>query len=151
MIHFGIHILFFHPVFLRSYLIVVDGYNAQATGPYTLTMHTADPTGCPSYTYCPAGYTDPADGNRWNYGLGRVTRVDSHQECADRCTQYANLQPFGCKGFMTGMWYGMLFCKSYSGNLRTMGCAPWATPESNGVGSGTNNIGGNCCMRLDLQ
>ena len=56
---------------------------------------------------------------------------------------------------MTGMYFGMLFCRSYGGELRTTPCAPWAIPTSPGTGSGglgythprTNmvNIGGNCC------
>ena len=79
-----------------------------------------------------------------------------HQACADRCTQYSGPQwSGGCKGYQTGMYVGMLFCRSYGGDLRTTGCASWAVPTDSGMYSGalggvhpqTNqvNIGGNCC------
>ena len=88
--------------------------------------------------------------------MGRITIAFSHQMCSDRCTEYSGPQYMGgCKGYMTGMYYGMLFCRSYGGNFRTEPCAPWAKPDQPGVGSGavgyvhrrTNqeNIGGNCC------
>jgi hypothetical protein len=107
-------------------------------------------------SYCPAGYGDY--GTRFNQGLGRITVVQNHQQCADRCTQYAGAQWMGgCKGYMTGMYFGMVFCRSYGGNLRTVTCAPWAVPWHKGAFSGElgavhhrtgqTNIGGNCCTR----
>ena len=106
--------------------------------------------------YCPAGYIDI--GTRFNRGLGRITVVQNHQQCAERCTQYAGTQySGGCKGYMTGMYFGMVFCRSYGGNDRTATCAPWAVPWHKGAFSGElgavhqwtgqTNIGGNCCTR----
>ena len=56
---------------------------------------------------------------------------------------------------MTGMYVGMIFCRSYGGTVRTTGCPQWAAPDHPGFYSGaigyvhpqTNqpNIGGNCC------
>jgi hypothetical protein len=107
-------------------------------------------------SYCPAGYIDI--GTRFNRGLGRITVVQNHQQCADRCTQYAGAQySGGCKGYMTGMYFGMVFCRSYGSNDRTATCAPWAIPWHKGAFSGElgavhqrtgqTNIGGNCCTR----
>ena len=104
--------------------------------------------------YCPTGYDDY--GIRYNWGLGQITIVRTHAQCADRCTQFSGPQfSGGCKAYMTGMYYGMLFCRSYGGNLRNQNCAAWAVPANPGVGSGalgsvhsrTNqeNVGGNCC------
>jgi hypothetical protein len=108
-------------------------------------------------SYCPAGHGDY--GTRFNQGLGRITVVQNHQQCADRCTQYAGAQYMGgCKGYMTGMYFGMVFCRSYGGNLRTVTCAPWAVPWHKGEFSGElgavfyqtgqTNVGGNCCTRM---
>ena len=112
------------------------------------------PTGIPTptliattFTYCPEGYTNIGD--RWNQGLGRITVVQSHQECADRCLRFAGVEfNGGCKGYMTGQYYRMLLCRSYGGGLRATPCAPWATPENKGIGSGLDNVGGNCCTRV---
>ena len=106
---------------------------------------------------CPTGYGD--HGTRFNRGLGRITVVQNHQQCADRCTQYAGAQYMGgCKGYMTGMYFGMLFCRSYGGNYVTAACAPWAVPWHPGAFSGElgtihrqtgqTNVGGNCCTRF---
>ena len=114
---------------------------------------TSEPTPAPT-SYCPAGYDDV--GVRWNWGLGKVTIATSHQACADRCNQYSAPQYMGgCKGYQTGMYFGMLYCRSYGGEVRTTPCAWWALPTSPGVGSGelgstnprTNQVnnGGNCC------
>ena len=108
-------------------------------------------------TYCPAGYTDLPE--RFNQGLGRITVVSTHQQCADRCTQFSAPQfNGGCKAYMTGMYIGMLYCRSYGGDVRTGACASWATSAHPGFFSGqigsvhpnTNqeNIGGNCCTRI---
>ena len=61
----------------------------------------------------------------------------------------------GCKGYQTGMYYGMLYCRSYGYNVRTTPCAAWAHPSDPGINSGALgsthaqtevvNIGGNCC------
>jgi len=111
-------------------------------------------------TYCPAGYTD-VGGKRINWGLGAITIVHNHQQCADRCTQFSGVQfNGGCKGFQTGMYFGKLFCRSYGGNYKTTGCAAWALPGSAGMASGAigdvlpdtgqMNVGGNCCTRSGL-
>jgi len=59
---------------------------------------------------------------------------------------------------MTGMYFGMLFCRSYGGDLRTQPCASWANPGERGIGSGSLgsihpltgqlNVGGNCCSNF---
>ena len=139
------------------YSVVVEGFVSVGgvlsnKGPYTLTMSTGSGSICPDY--CPEGYGDY--GVRYNWGLGQITIVATHQQCADRCSLYSAPQfNGGCKAFMTGMYYGMLFCRSYGGNFRTQPCASWAAPGDPGVASGaigsvsdrTNqeNVGGNCC------
>ena len=106
------------------------------------------------YPYCPTGYGDY--GTRYNGPLGRITVVSSHGECATRCTTYAGHQySGGCKGYQTGMYFGMLFCRSYGGPARSTSCAPWAIPGHQGLFSGAlgtthprthqKNVGGNCC------
>ena len=116
------------------------------------TTPTPPPT--PATNYCPAGYDD--DGTRYNWGLGRVTIAFTHEHCSARCTQFSGPEyDGGCKGYMTGMYYGMLFCRSYGGNLRTIDCASWANPSDPGISSGLlgrvhpltgqRNLGGNCC------
>jgi len=123
-------------------------------------MPTATPTPFPTPTpttpsnYCLEGYDDY--GVRFNWALGRITIAFTHQQCSDRCSQYSAPQfNGGCKAYMTGMYFGMLFCRSYGGDLMTQPCAPWAKPGQRGVGSGAvgsvhprttqENIGGNCC------
>jgi len=97
-------------------------------------------------------------GTRFNWGLGKITVVRGHAECAARCTRYAGHQyNGGCKAYMTGMYAGMLFCRSYGGSGRSVACAPWAVPNHSGMYSGAlghmhgrthqENIGGNCCSR----
>ena len=104
--------------------------------------------------YCREGYDDY--GVRYNWGLGKITIVTTHQECSDRCTQFSGRQfSGGCKAYMTGMYFGMLFCRSYGGDFRTQPCAAWASPANKGIGSGALgsihpmtgqfNFGGNCC------
>jgi hypothetical protein len=108
------------------------------------------------HVYCPTGYGDY--GTRFNWGLGKITVVHSHAECAARCTRYAGHQyNGGCKTYMTGMYAGMVFCRSYGGNARSMPCAAWAVPNHPGMFSGAlghvhgrthqENVGGNCCSR----
>ena len=122
---------------------------------------TSEPTPAPTtpltstiHAYCPAGYGDY--GTRYNWGLGKITLVTTHTQCSDRCSQFSGPQfNGGCKAYMTGMYFGMLFCRSYGGNLRTQPCPSWAVPTDPGFFSGalgsshtdTNqeNIGGNCC------
>ena len=133
---------------------------APATVSMTLTTApTAAPTCFPTTTlvtsdYCPCGYHDY--GVRYSQGLGRITIVRTHQECADRCTTFSGSQFMGgCRGFMTGMYMNMLFCRSYGSNVRTTACPFWAIPQHPGQFSGplgtvrprTNqvNVGGNCC------
>ena len=123
----------------------------------TLVGSSQPPTPSPTrHAYCPAEYADY--GVRFNIGMGRITVVNGHAACAARCTQYAdNRYSGGCKGYMSGMYFGMVFCRSYGGNYRTMPCAPWAVPWHKGVFSGEvgtidplsgqRNIGGNCCTR----
>lgn len=116
---------------------------------------TPPPTGN-SYNYCPAGYTDYR--RRFDQGVGQITIVSHHTTCAARCTQYSDPSyGGGCKGYMTGMYNGMVFCRSYTGNSMTTPCAAWAVPWhpgafSGGLGTvnyrtGQVNIGGNCCTR----
>ena len=111
------------------------------------------------YSHCPTGYGDY--GTRFDLGLGRITVVATHQGCADRCTQYSAARyNGGCKGYMTGMYFGMLFCRSYGGGLWSTPCAAWAVPWHKGFFSGaldvvssiTNqlNVGGNCCCNSTI-
>lgn len=104
--------------------------------------------------YCPCGYHDY--GVRYTKALGRITVVWSHQECADRCTKFSGSEfNGGCRGFMTGMYFNMLFCRSYGAITRATACAPWAKPNHAGFFSGVLgslreqtgqfNVGGNCC------
>ena len=135
-----------------SYTVILDGFGSFE-GTYTITaIGSTCPTLAP--TYCPEGYSDY--GTRYNWGMGRITIVTTHKQCSDRCTEFSGAQfSGGCKAYMTGMYFGMLFCRSYGGNFRTQPCAPWAIPTDPGEGSGqlgsvhanTNqeNIGGNCC------
>ena len=126
---------------------------APTTGPSPIP--SPSPTPAPTRTkYCPEGYDDYRV--RYNWGIGRITIVRAHEDCSARCTGFsAPKYSGGCKAYQTGMYNGMLFCRSYGGDRRTMGCAPWAVPTSPGIGSGalgdrhpltnTVNIGGNCC------
>ena len=109
----------------------------------------------PPPNYCRAVYDDV--GVRWNFGVGLITITASHETCSARCTRYSAPEYLGgCKGYMTGMYYGMLFCRSYGGNVRSTPCAPWAHPSEPGYFSGalgstdprTNNVnvGGNYCQ-----
>ena len=139
-------------------LLVANAPAPCAAGKLCCTL-TADAAPSPPPTrhaYCPAGYADY--GVRFNWGLGRITVVTSHAECAARCTQYsASRYNGGCKGYMTGMYSGVVFCRSYGGLVRDMPCAPWAVPWHQGTFSGAvgyihhatdqRNVGGNCCSR----
>ena len=121
---------------------------------------TPAPVGPPTrFDYCPEGYGDY--GSRYNFGLGRVTITTSHEQCAERCQLFSAPQfAGGCKAFMTGMYFGMLFCRSYGGNLRTTNCAAWAVPSNRGMNSGEIgsfntrtgqvNIGGHCCSNTTV-
>ena len=104
--------------------------------------------------YCPCGYHDY--GVRYSRALGRITIVRSHQQCADRCTTFSGPEySGGCRGFMTGMYINMLFCRSYGSETRETTCAFWANPTHPGQFSGPlgsirphthqENVGGNCC------
>ena len=75
----------------------------------------------------------------------------------------------GCKTFMTGMWAGMLFCRSYGGGTADYGsalnpifsepCARFGSPAHPGMYSGSlgdvhpdtgqENVGGQCCTSTD--
>ena len=123
--------------------------------PPTTPPPTPPPTGN-SYSYCPVGYNDYR--KRFDRGVGQITIVSHHSTCAARCTQYSDPSfGGGCKSYMTGMYYGMVFCRSYTGNSMTTPCAAWAVPWhpgafSGGLGTvnyrtGQTNIGGNCCTR----
>ena len=96
---------------------------------------------------------------RWNQPLGRITTAQTHEACSARCTQYSGPEFMGgCKGYMTGMYFGMLYCRSYGGPTRSMGCASFSQPSNQGLFSGelgsthprTNNVnvGGNCCQNM---
>ena len=120
----------------------------------TTSEPTPSPSPSPTAGYCPEGYKDY--GIRYDWGLGKITVASTHAECSARCTQFSGPQfSGGCKAYQTGMYFGMLLCRSYGGNFRTAGCASWANPTHPGVGSGalgsthpttnTVNVGGNCC------
>jgi len=96
---------------------------------------------------------------RWNWSIGKIIVSPSHQACYDRCNTYSGPQFLGgCKGYMTGMYAGMLFCRSYGGQRRDQPCAPFAHPSNPGLFSGplgftharTNNVnvGGECCQNM---
>ena len=137
------------------------GYGQVPTAPtpnYGYRQPSAPPTPPPTrHRYCPAGYADY--GVRFSWGLGRITVAQTHAACAARCTEYSHSRyNGGCKGYMTGMYFGMLFCRSYGGlEYGTMACAHWAVPWNPGAYSGElgtvhdqtqqMNVGGNCCMR----
>ena len=119
----------------------------------TVVDPTPPPTAPPT-NYCQEGYADY--GVRYNHGLGKITIVSSHEACSARCTQYSGPEfSGGCKGYQSGMFFGMLYCRSYGGQRRDQQCAPFAHPSHPGQFSGelgstdarTNmvNIGGNCC------
>jgi len=107
--------------------------------------------------YCPTGYLDY--GTRYNAGMGRITIVTAHEQCAARCTSFSGTQyDGGCRGYMTGMYFGSLYCRSYGKNARTSRCPSWSKPGNKGIGSGafgsvhgeTNqeNVGGQCCSNM---
>ena len=111
--------------------------------------------------HCPDGYYGSRK-LRFNWGLGRITVVRSHAECADRCQKFSSEQfDGGCKAYMTGMYYGMLLCRSYGGRYMTSTCPPWAVPTSPGFVSGAlgsthwrtgqPNVGGNCCVNATFR
>ena len=150
-----------HTFLAGSYTVIVDGFS-NLEGVYTITTNstcasvpTPAPTPAPTARgYCPEGYGDY--GTRYNWALGRITVVTTHQQCSDRCSLYSAPQfKGGCKAYMSGMYYGFLYCRSYGGALRTRPCAGFAAPGNPGLGSGvlgfvnprTNqmNVGGNCC------
>ena len=59
---------------------------------------------------------------------------------------------------MSGMYYGMVFCRSYGGEGMGTACADFADPNHPGTfsgelgeihpRSGQRNIGGNCCSNI---
>jgi len=124
----------------------------------TLSAVARPPTPPPTSRHCPAGYADY--GSRFGRGLGRITIVTAHVQCAARCTHHSGVRyNGGCKGYMTGMYFGMVFCRSYGGDWSgAQACAPWASPSNQGLFSGAvgfvhprtgqENIGGNCCTNI---
>jgi hypothetical protein len=117
---------------------------------------TAEPSPAPT-NYCQEGYDDY--GVRYNAPLGKIIVAYSHEACSARCTQYSGPQwGGGCKGYQSGMYLGMLYCRSYGHNVRTTPCAFWAHPSDPGMNSGALgsthartdmvNIGGNCCSNI---
>ena len=109
------------------------------TRPPTPRASTSPPTPPVSLTnadYCPPGYVNSP--KRYAMGMGRITIVHFDAECSNRCSLYSGVQyNGGCKGYMTGMYFGMKFCRSYGGNAQTQRCAPWAT----------SLLDGQCCTR----
>jgi len=70
--------------------------------------------------------------------MGRIVRVQTNEECSDRCNQYSGARfNGGCKGYMTGMYFGMTLCRSYGGRAQSANCALWANPS----------MDGQCCTR----
>ena len=127
----------------------------------SLAPTTAAPSQAPTefVNYCLEGYADY--GTRYNAPLGRVSIVYTHEQCSARCTQYSGPQfAGGCKGYMTGMYFGMLFCRSYGRNWRSKPCATWAHQSNKGTysgelgsihpRSGQLNLGGSCCTNGSL-
>jgi len=107
--------------------------------------------------YCPCGYHDY--GVRYSKPLGRITIVKTHQQCADRCSTFSGPEyAGGCKGYLTGMYTGVLWCRSYGSVDHTITCPFWAKPDHPGQFSGAldsfrpvtgqKNIGGNCCSNI---
>jgi len=153
-----------------SYTILVEGFyefegnyvvRTDARCPAPTMAPTPVPTPAPApvptrapVPDCPDGYVDV--GVRFNVPLGKISIVYTHEMCAARCTLYSAPQwAGGCKGYQTGMYFGMVFCRSYGGIWQTRQCAPWAHQSSKGdfsgeLGSihprsGQLNIGGSCC------
>jgi hypothetical protein len=109
-------------------------------------------------SYCPDGYADLPQ--RFDQPLGRVIIVDSVSECSARCDQYSGERwNGGCKGYQTGFYYGMQYCRSYGGNVKARTCANWANPNTAGINSGALGsvhprtqrliVGGSCCVRKE--
>ena len=133
-------------------------YDENVASNCMFTCYGCDYTPLPILnTGCGEGYGDY--GRRFNQGLGRITIVITHEECSARCTQFSGPEfSGGCKSYMTGMYFGMLFCRSYGRNLRTTPCPWWAVPLSPGISSGSlgfihpqtgqQNLGGNCCSNI---
>ena len=107
--------------------------------------------------FCPCGYHDY--GVRYSKPLGRITIVKTHQQCADRCSTFSGPEyAGGCKGYLTGMYTGVLWCRSYGSVDHTITCPFWAKPDHPGQFSGAldsfrpvtgqKNIGGNCCSNI---
>ena len=130
-----------------------DFFEVVASRSPTPTPTAPAPAPAPT-DYCPVGYSDY--GTRYDWGLGSIVITDTHQACSERCTAFSHPRYMGgCKAYQTGTYYGMLYCRSYGGNLRTRSCASWANPMHRGTNSGalgsrhaqTNqvNVGGNCC------
>jgi hypothetical protein len=139
-----------HPCSLRSSPTAPSPPSPPPTYPDT------SPAPIPGH-YCQEGYDD--FGVRYNAPLGRIIVANSHTACSARCTQYSDARwNGGCKGYQTGMYFGMLYCRSYGYNVRTIPCADWAHPSDPGMDSGalgstharTNvvNRGGNCCSNI---
>ena len=130
---------------------------APVPAPTAFVLTCAPTSSLITRDYCPCGYH--AYGVRYNLGLGRITVVKSHKQCADRCTTFSGPQfAGGCKGFMTGMYMHMDFCRSYGSSRIATPCASWANPSNPGQYSGPlgqissltgqENVGGNCCSNI---
>jgi hypothetical protein len=105
---------------------------------------------------CPEGYGDY--GLRHNAALGSTVIVTSHEQCKARCDMFADpIYNGGCKGYQSGMMYGMLYCNCYGGTSYSINCAWWAHKDQPGMNSGALgeihprtgqlNDGGRCCSR----
>ena len=146
-----------------SYIVLVEGWG-NWEGNYVLKTDaqcpapTTAPTLSPAPD-CPDGYYD--DRLRFDAALGKITIVTTHEQCSARCTQYSGPQfAGGCKGYQTGMYFGMLFCRSYGRNWRSKPCATWAHQSNKGTysgelgsihpRSGQLNLGGSCCTNGSL-
>lgn len=157
-----------------DYSVVIEGYGAGDSGVYSVTMACVDATTTPTRPptspptrpptvigdYCPAGYRNYP--TRYNQALGRIVIVLAHEECAARCTTYSGRQwRGGCRGYMTGMYFGFLYCRSYGSVSHTTACASWAAPGQVGLRSGTigsihartgqRNVGGQCCSNANWR
>jgi len=135
-----------------TYTILVEGYNDHA-GAYKLSVTTVGGGACPGTRpptlgpitapspspipdYCPPGYVNSP--KRYATEMGRIVRVQTNEECSDRCNQYSGARfNGGCKGYMTGMYFGVKLCRSYGGRAQSANCALWANPS----------MDGQCCTR----
>ena len=111
----------------NGYMHIAEAAKAAILGHRASAPPTPSPTPSPipaptswltgwllDHGQCPQGYED--HGVRHSRGLGKIVQVSSHMQCASRCSRYAGVQyAGGCKSYQTGMYYGMMLCRSCKG------------------------------------